>query len=137
MLAECKDDWGKILFTGKLSKQELYQFYQIADVGVMLSKHEQCSFVAIEMMMHGIPIIASDSTGLDEMVSDGINGYKIRTIENQAKVSFDINECQRLLSLAINNKNEEELRKKCRQQYEAVYSLDCMKEKMQTLYQTI
>lgn len=136
-LQECKDDWGKILFTGKLSKQELYQFYQIADVGVMLSKHEQCSFVAIEMMMHGIPIIASDSTGLDEMVSDGINGYKIRTIENQAKVSFDINECQRLLSLAINNKNEEELRKKCRQQYEAVYSLDCMKEKMQTLYQTI
>ena len=76
------------MFTGKLSKQELYQFYQIADVGVMLSKHEQCSFVAIEMMMHGIPIIASDSTGLDEMVSDGINGYKIRTIENQAKVSF-------------------------------------------------
>ena len=136
-LQECKDDWGKILFTGKLSKQELYQCYQIADVGVMLSKHEQCSFVAIEMMMHGIPIIASDSTGLDEMVSDGINGYKIRTIENQAKVSFDINECQRLLSLAINNKNEEELRKKCRQQYEAVYSLDCMKEKMQTLYQTI
>mgnify|MGYP005915141891 CR=1 FL=1 len=69
-LQECKEDWGKILFTGKLSKQELYQFYQIADIGVMLSKHEQCSFVAIEMMMHGIPIIASDSTGLDEMKSE-------------------------------------------------------------------
>ena len=103
----------------------------------MLSKHEQCSFVAIEMMMHGIPIIASDSTGLDEMVSDRVNGYKIKTIENQDKVTFDIDACYQLLSLAIKNKDEEALRKKCRQQYEAVYSLDCMKEKMQTLYQTI
>lgn len=136
-LQECKEDWGKIVFTGKLSKEEVYQFYQLADIGVMLSKHEQCSFVAIEMMMHGIPIIASDSTGLDEMVLDGINGYKIKTNEKQEKVSFDINECHRLLSKALNNKDEEILRSRCRQQYETYYSLACMKRKMQTLYKTI
>lgn len=136
-LQECKDDWGKILFTGKLSKKEVYQFYRLADIGVMLSKHEQCSFVAIEMMMHGIPIIASNSTGLDEMVIDGVNGYKIKTIENKDEVSFDTDECCRLLSLALNNNKEEELKNKCRRQYETHYSLACMKEKMQTLYKLI
>lgn len=136
-LQECKGDWGKILFTGKLLKEEVYQFYQIADIGIMLSKHEQCSFVAIEMMMHGLPIIASDSTGLDEMVSNKVNGYKIKTIENKNKVSFDTNECCRLLTLALNNTEDKKLRSKCRQQYETNYSLACMKEKMQTLYKLI
>lgn len=136
-LQECKEDWGKIVFTGKLSKEEVYPFYRLADVGVMLSKHEQCSFVAIEMMMHGIPIIASDSTGLHEMVTDGVNGYKIKTIENKENVSFDTDKCCRLLSRALNNKKEEEWRNRCRRQYETVYSLARMKENMQTLYKTI
>lgn len=136
-LEECKGDWGKILFTGKLPKEKVYQFYQIADIGIMLSKHEQCSFVAIEMMMHGLPIIASDSTGLDEMVSNGVNGYKIKTIENKDEVSFDTDECCLLLSLALNNNEEEELKNKCCRQYETHYSLACMKEKMQTLYKLI
>ena len=136
-LEECKNDWERIIFTGKLSKDELYQFYQIADIGVMLSKHEQCSFVAIEMMMHGLPIIASNSTGLDEMVINGQNGYKIKTIENKEEVSFDIEQCYQLLSQVLNNKDIQEMRNRCRTQYETIYSLKEMEGKMQELYNTI
>ena len=50
-----------------MDKNLLFEFYQIADVGVMPSFHEQCSYVAIEMMMMGVPLITSDSTGLKEM----------------------------------------------------------------------
>ena len=88
------------------------------------------------MMMHGIPIIASDSTGLDEMVSNEVNGYKIKTIENKNEVSFDTDECCQLLSIALNN-NKEEWKSRCRQRYETNYSLTSMKEKMQTLYKQL
>ena len=136
-LEECKNAWERIIFTGKLSKEVLYHFYQIADIGVMLSKHEQCSFVAIEMMMHGLPIIASNSTGLDEMVINGQNGYKIKTIENKEEVFFDIEQCHQLLSQALNNKDIQEMRARCRTQYETAYSLKEMEGKMQELYNTI
>lgn len=56
-----------ISFLGFLEKDKLYKLYQICDIGIMLSFHEQCSYVAIEFMMHGVPLIYSTSTGLKEM----------------------------------------------------------------------
>ena len=58
-LNSCNPTWNKITFTGKLNKEDLYKLYQIADIGVLPSFHEQCSYVAIEMMMYGIPLVAS------------------------------------------------------------------------------
>lgn len=136
-LKESTGDWAKIIFTGKLTKEGVYRFYQIADIGVMLSKHEQCSFVTIEMMMHGLPIIASNSIGLDEIVQDGYNGYKISTIENKAKVSFDIDQCYQLLSRSLKDEHGSSMRKRSRARYETVYSLEQMKEKMLSIYQML
>ena len=34
----------------------------MADIDMMPPFHEQCSYVAIEMMMHGVHLIASTST---------------------------------------------------------------------------
>ena len=62
------DIWSRITYTGKVGKETLYDFYRIADIGVMPSFLEQCSYVAIEMMMHGLPIVGTDSTGLSEML---------------------------------------------------------------------
>ena len=42
-LEKARDIWSRITFTGRLTKGELYRLYRIADVGVMPSKHEQCS----------------------------------------------------------------------------------------------
>ena len=64
----CRDYLGKIMFTGKVDKELLSVFYQISDVGVMPSFHEQCSYVAIEMMAYGLPLIGTDTTGLKEML---------------------------------------------------------------------
>ena len=64
----CRDYLGKITFTGKVDKELLSVFYQISDVGVMPSFHEQCSYVAIEMMAYGLPLIGTDTTGLKEML---------------------------------------------------------------------
>lgn len=74
-LKECNGYWNQITFTGRLEKDQLYQFYQIADIGILPSMHEQCSYTAIEMMMFGIPLIASTTTGLKEMIREDKSDY--------------------------------------------------------------
>lgn len=71
-LKECRGIRSRITFTGKVDKEELCQYYKIADVGVMPSFHEQCSYVAMEMMMHGVPLIGTDTTGLGEMLDENL-----------------------------------------------------------------
>lgn len=139
LLHDSNGYWNRILFTGKLSKKELYQFYQIADAGVLLSKHEQCSYVIIEMMMHALPIIASSSIGVDEMVTDGLNGFKINTIYNKSEASFDTDNCCHLLdkviSLDLSKKNEMEAAS--RKAFKEHYSLNQMREKMLSVYKSL
>ncbi|PWK65394.1 glycosyltransferase involved in cell wall biosynthesis [Mucilaginibacter oryzae] len=60
--------WANITLTGNLSKSTLYDFYQLADVGIVPSFAEQCSYTAIEMMRFGLPIIVSEVEGLKEIV---------------------------------------------------------------------
>lgn len=58
--------WSRIIFTGRLSREQVYEFYQVADIGIIPSVHEQCSYVGIEMLMHGLPLIGT--TAIDKML---------------------------------------------------------------------
>lgn len=60
---------NKVTFTGYLTSEELKIWYQIADLGVLPSFCEQCSYTGIEMMMNGLPIVASDGFGVKKYVS--------------------------------------------------------------------
>lgn len=67
-LADAQDIWEAVTFTGKTDKTYTELLYRRANIGVLPSFHEQCSYTAIEMTMHGIPLIGTDSTGLYEML---------------------------------------------------------------------
>lgn len=69
-LSLCEEIRDLVVFTGQISREELEEYYQNACIGVQPSFHEQCSYSAIEMMMYGIPLIISDSTGLKEMMDE-------------------------------------------------------------------
>ena len=86
----CKPYWKNITFTGRLEQEDLYELYQIADLGIMMSMHEQCSYVAIEMMMFGLPIIGTDSTGLNEMLEET---EKVCVTYNEKDVVLPLTEC--------------------------------------------
>ena len=75
-LALCDGLWSRISFTGKLAPERLADLYRIADLGILASWHEQSSYVAIEMMMHGVPVVTVSAPGLDEMFEEGINAVK-------------------------------------------------------------
>ena len=67
---EAKDICTKITFTGLLEKEELNELYQIADVGVVPSLFEPFGYVAVEMMMHELPVAVTATSGLNEVVDD-------------------------------------------------------------------
>ncbi len=73
---EAKDICTKITFTGLLEKKDLNELYQIADVGVVPSLFEPFGYVAVEMMMHKLPIVATATSGLNEVIDDSC-GLKV------------------------------------------------------------
>ena len=97
-LKKCSGIRSQITFTGKMDKEELYQYYRIADVGVIPSFHEQCSYVGIEMMMHGLPLIGTDSIGLGEMIVDELKVKLDESQEEQLSVELLTNKIISVLS---------------------------------------
>lgn len=64
-----------VTFTGQLSKEELYKWYQAADFGLMPSYSEQFGYSAIEMINQGLPLVVSDGNGLCDMFIDGVDAF--------------------------------------------------------------
>lgn len=62
-----------VTYTGLISKEMLDVWYKAADVGVLPSYTEQCSFAGLEMMQQIGVVIATDGWGLDNMFKDGDN----------------------------------------------------------------
>ena len=133
----CEDIWMNITWTGLLSKDKLIDLYAIADIGVMPSFHEQCSFVAIEMMMHGIPFIASTTTGLNEMVEEGITGLHIPIIERHDGAEIDSSLlAEKMLYLLQNPEERSRMGMNARKRYLEKYAFPVFKQKMYDLYQS-
>jgi len=137
-MKECGNRWMNIHFTGLLEKSDLYELFSIADIGVMPSFHEQCSYVAIEMMMHGVPLIASTSTGLYEMVEDGITGLHIPVIEHidRAEINTDLL-AEKILFLLQNHTEGKRIGANARRRYEKQYSIEVFRRNMIRFYESL
>ncbi len=137
-MKECEDIWMHVTWTGLIGKDKLYDLYSIADIGVMPSLHEQCSYVAIEMMMHGVPLIASTSTGLCEMIEEGVTGLHIPVVEHPDKVEIDSSLlAEKMLYLLQYPEERKRMGTNARKRYERLYSSEVMREKMNNFYQSL
>lgn len=79
----------RVIFTGYISNDELYKYYQIADMQVIPSiGDEAAGLVAIEGMASGLPLVVTNSGGMVEYVDDNCAIIVDKTnnvIENLAK----------------------------------------------------
>ena len=127
-IGKCKKAYSKITYTGRLDEKSLCQWYQISDIGLFPSFHEQCSFVGIEMMMHGLPIIASDGYGVKNMFQEGVN-TKVAKIENWEKKSkFRENLKKSILYVLNSDLLKSELQKASKKEYKSKYSIERMQK---------
>lgn len=77
ILSQLKPHFSRITFTGFVDKTTLYELFAISNIGLLPSLHEEFGFVALEMMMMGVPLVAGKTTGLSELVIDGENGITV------------------------------------------------------------
>jgi len=131
---DAQDICTKITYTGLLDKAQLHDWYCLADVGVTPSLYEPFGYVAVEMMMHGLPIVATATSGLNEVVDDSC-GLKIPLIVHPDRVEIDTDLlAEKILFLLQHPEEHRCLGQNARKRYEAVYSAEIFRRNMIRFY---
>lgn len=71
----------EVILVGAVPPEEMVNYYHLGDIFVFASKSETQGMVILEAMSAGLPVVAVRSSGIDDVVQEGGNGYK--TAENR------------------------------------------------------
>jgi glycosyltransferase involved in cell wall biosynthesis len=71
------EELNNVVLLGRVGDEEKLQWYRRAQVLVMPSRGEAFGLVALEAMACGIPVVVSRSSAMEQVVSDGVNGYLV------------------------------------------------------------
>lgn len=123
ILTECKTILPRITFAGHIPFDELLEWYQMADIGVISSYTEQCSYAGIEMLMSGLPIVASDGFGVNEMFQKNINATIAKIEDYVDSTKYERNLANAIIKIIKSVSLQERLRIESRKTYEETYSL--------------
>jgi glycosyltransferase len=119
---------SKVIFTGQITAEQVKEWYQVADIGLLPSFYEQCSYTGIEMMMHGLPIVASDGFCVRDMFKDDINARiaKIEDVNNLDR--FETNIASAILEILHSPALHNRLGVSARKIYESTYAIHFMQK---------
>jgi glycosyltransferase involved in cell wall biosynthesis len=136
-----KDDLSKIRLTGKINKQKVIQFYHIADIGIIPSVFEQCSYVALEMMQYGLPVAVANAPGLNELYINYKNAL-IAPLTCNKSVILELQvieeELERLIEKLLTNKNLRRIISlNARKYWETSYTANIMGAKTLKIYKEL
>jgi Glycosyltransferase len=134
---ESQDICTKISYTGLLDKPQLYEWYRMADVGVVPSLFEPFGLVAVEMMMHRLPMVVTATSGMNEVVDDS-SALKVPLIVCSDHVEIDTSLLTRQIVYLLQHPAEaKRLGKNARKRYLAIYTSCIFGENMTTLYKSL
>jgi glycosyltransferase involved in cell wall biosynthesis len=77
---------SNINYLGFIPLEDLVVFYKEASIGVIPSLEEHCSYVALEMLHSGLPVVASCLGGLKEIFIHNENAFLVDTITDQTNI---------------------------------------------------
>jgi len=130
-----------IIFLGNIPKSELTNYYQIADIGVIPSVFEQCSYVALEMMYYKVPVVTTNTSGLQEILSmesalfiPAAKNYGYESVDNHEfieNIEFGIK------TLIKSSKLRKKFKKNSFNRWENHFSIEEMGRKTYLAYRTI
>ncbi len=66
-----------VTLVGAVPPEEMPNYYRLGDLFVFASKSETQGMVILEAMAAGLPVVAVRSSGVDDVVREGENGYKV------------------------------------------------------------
>jgi glycosyltransferase involved in cell wall biosynthesis len=65
---------GRVIFVGKLPREQMYRYYSAGDVFVYPGIGESLGMVYLEAQSCGLPVVAFETTGVPEVVRNGSTG---------------------------------------------------------------
>lgn len=138
LFSSATNNWSKITFTGYIDQKTLYDLYTIADIGVVPSLHEEFGYVAIEMMMHRLPVVVNATTGLAEIIDHEVNGLHVTLKRGKHNIAYSAKVLtEALVRLTELPQLRANMGKMARKKYLACYSTPLFNEKMSLLYKTL
>ncbi len=120
----------KICFAGYVDDNELGMLYKCADVAVFPSLYEPFGIVALEGMLADVPVVVSDTGGLNEIVSHGVDGMKSYT-GNPNSLADSI------LELLFNPSKAEEIRKRAMEKVRTMFNWELISKKTLEVYDEV
>lgn len=82
--------------------EDLEKFYDMVDICIMPYNESVPNKFILEPMLYGAPLIVSSTSNNDEVIDDGVNGFRI-SIKNEAEIS---NEIIKKINFIIDNQFE-------------------------------
>jgi len=128
---------SSVIITGQLKRKEVEDWLNIADIGIISSYYEQCSYTAIEMMMYGLPIVASDGLGIRNMFVDGFNARVANIQDKKNSKQYQINLAESIINLLKSPDLCESLGKGAQKTYTTNYTIKKMKSKYKKLIESL
>lgn len=134
-LSYCKNSWSKITFTGFLDHDDLDRFYMIANIGILPSIYDHCPYTALELMAYKIPIIMSNTEGLNEILSEKQAVYIEPLIDKDGNISFNVSDfAEVILSLLEEEGKNRKITKDYHKLLKSKFSSSLMGRNMYMIY---
>lgn len=125
-LAEALGVSDLIRYVGLVPYEQLEKAYQYADIFILTSLSEGMPSVILEAMGCGLPVVASDVGGNNEIVHEGVNGFLISG-DDSATIA-------RRLALLVNDESRRRQMGKQSHQFAAQYDWSKIMERYMELY---
>lgn len=135
LLQECKGLWRETTFTGFLHKEDICRLYANASIGVIPSQYEELGFVALEMIMFGLPVIANESTGLSDIFIDSKVGQLVQLDYNNKQLSVVLL-ADAMMKLLKDEKRQAQYKMCARNYYLKKYTIEIFKKRMLEIYRS-
>jgi glycosyltransferase involved in cell wall biosynthesis len=117
---------SRVQFIHKPDEKQLLQLYRTVDLFIFPSKTDTQGIVLAESMSQGVPVIAIDGPGQQDIIVDGVNGFIIKDAADAAEKITAIADDQALHNRLIVGAQ------KTAQKYHA----DCAVKQLLTVYKT-
>lgn len=118
----------RVIFTGE--RIDTAEMLSIMDVSVISSINEGFPNVALESMAAGIPMVATNSGGTPEAVSDGVTGILVMPCDSKALADA-------IVRLLRDTGLAKRMGTEGRRRVQKLFSIDTMMENTEKLYETL
>jgi L-malate glycosyltransferase len=123
--ADAEGVLDRVLFLGK--QNSVAELLACSDLFLLPSENEAFGLVALEAMSCGVPVVATNTGGIPEVVEDGVSGYlaPVGDVESMAAAAIDLlsdREVWRRFSAAARTAAERFNSRDVVAQYEAYYT---------------